>query len=289
MYQVKRKGGAQHHVIDVHERELTEYHDSLQGDLGHAVALDELRLDYQPMVRVEDGRVVSVEALLRWDHPDQGPITPAVLVPLAEHSSDIIEIGQWVLEQACVDRHRWNDKTGDSALVMAVNVSAHQSDGAGFVAMVEGVLATTNTTAKEPLPGGHRECFRGGLHSVPSQYSPASNGSGCGWLSTTFGTGYSSLSYLREYPVDIVKIDQSFIADLTEDTSSHAIVAKTIELAHLLNLVVVCEGIETIEQYHHVSALRSDFCQGFYFSRPITADTIDESAGAGRSPWTIAA
>jgi Amt family ammonium transporter len=104
-----------------------------------------------------------------------------------------------------------------------------------------------------------------------------------------FGTGYSSLSYLREYPVDILKIDQSFIADLAEDTSSHAIVAKTIELAHLLKLVVVCEGIETIEQYRHVSALRSDLCQGFYLSRPMTPDIIDRTTGAGTSPWTIAA
>ena len=91
------------------------------------------------------------------------------------------------------------------------------------------------------------------------------------------------------YPVDIVKIDQSFIAHLTEDTSSHAIVAKTIELAHLLNLIVVCEGVETIEQYRQISALRSDFCQGFYFSRPMTAGSLDDTAGVATSPWTIAA
>ena len=148
MYQVKRKGGARHQVIDVHERELTEYNDSLQGDLGLAVKRRELRLDYQPMVRVEDGRVVSVEALLRWDHPAQGPIAPATLVPLAEQSGDIIGIGRWVLEQACVDRHRWDASTGENALVMAVNVSAHQLMSADFVAMVEGMLATTDTRAK---------------------------------------------------------------------------------------------------------------------------------------------
>jgi EAL domain-containing protein (putative c-di-GMP-specific phosphodiesterase class I) len=112
---------------------------------------------------------------------------------------------------------------------------------------------------------------------------------GVGVALDDFGTGYSSLSYLREYPVDIIKIDQSFIADLTEDTSSRAIVAKTIELAHLLKLIVVCEGVETIEQYRFVSALRSDFCQGFYFSRPMPADIIDETTGAAASPWTIAA
>jgi len=288
MYQVKRKGGARHHVIDVHERELTEYSDSLQADLGHAISRAELRLEYQPMVRVEDGRVVSVEALLRWDHPEQGPITPAVLVPLAEQSNDIIEIGEWVLEQACSDRHRWEDRTGDSALVMAVNVSAHQLMASGFVAMVERVLTATNTKAThlclEVTEGVFVEDSTHAL-SVLSHLKRL----GVYVALDDFGTGYSSLSYLRDYPVDIVKIDQTFIAHLTEDTSSHAIVAKTIELAHLLNLIVVCEGIETIEQYQHVSALRSDFCQGFYFSRPMTAGRLDNTAGAAASPWTIAA
>jgi diguanylate cyclase (GGDEF)-like protein len=288
MYQVKRKGGAQHHVIDVHERERTDYNDSLQGDLGHAVGRSELRLDYQPMIRVEDGRVVSVEALLRWDHPEQGPISPAILVPLAEQSGDIIGIGRWVLERACIDRHRWDDKTGDSPLVMAVNVSAHQLMSADFVAMVEGVLGTTNTQAKhlclEVTESAFMEDSKRAL-AVLSHLKQL----GVRVALDDFGTGYSSLSFLREYPVDVIKIDQSFIADLTEDASSHAIVAKTIELAHLLKLMVVCEGVETIEQYRHVSALRSDFCQGFYFARPMTAGMIDDSAGAGTPPWTIAA
>jgi EAL domain-containing protein (putative c-di-GMP-specific phosphodiesterase class I) len=211
-----------------------------------------------------------------------------VLVPLAEQSSDIIEIGEWVLEQACIDRHRWEDRTGDSALVMAVNVSAHQLMASGFVATVERILAATNTKAThlclEVTEGVFVEDSTHAL-SVLSHLKRL----GVYVALDDFGTGYSSLSYLRDYPVDIVKIDQTFIAHLTEDTSSHAIVAKTIELAHLLNLTVVCEGVETIEQYRHVSALRSDFCQGFYFSRPMTAGRLDDTAGAATSPWTIAA
>jgi diguanylate cyclase (GGDEF)-like protein len=288
MYQVKRKGGARHHVIDVHERALTDYNDSLQEDLGHAVLRSELRLDYQPMVRVEDGRVISVEALLRWDHPKRGPIAPAVLIPLAEQSGDIIGIGQWVLERACIDRHRWNDKTVDRELVMAVNVSAHQLMSADFVAMVEGVLAATNTQAKDLCLEVTESAFVEDSKRALAVLTHLKQ-LGVRVALDDFGTGYSSLSYLREFPVDIIKIDQSFIADLSEDTSSHAIVAKTIELAHLLELVVVCEGVETMEQYHHVSALRSDLCQGFYFSRPMTADIIDDTTGAGRAPWTIAA
>ena len=102
-----------------------------------------------------------------------------------------------------------------------------------------------------------------------------------------FGTGYSSLSYLMEYPVDIVKIDKNFIATLTKSDASHAIVAKTIELAHLLKLIVICEGVETSEQDREVTALSTDFIQGFYFSRPVTADALDQLMGATASRWTI--
>jgi EAL domain-containing protein (putative c-di-GMP-specific phosphodiesterase class I) len=104
-----------------------------------------------------------------------------------------------------------------------------------------------------------------------------------------FGVGYSSLSYLRQFPVDVIKIDQSFIAHLTEDSASRSIVEKTIELAHLLELTVVCEGVETAEQDRQVVALTSDFCQGFYFSRPMTADMLDQVKVTASSGWTIAA
>jgi len=154
--------------------------------------------------------------------------------------------------------------------------------------MVEGVLAATNTQAKDLCLEVTESAFVEDSKRALAVLTHLKQ-LGVRVALDDFGTGYSSLSYLREFPVDIIKIDQSFIADLSEDTSSHAIVAKTIELAHLLELVVVCEGVETMEQYHHVSALRSDLCQGFYFSRPMTADIIDDTTGAGRAPWTIAA
>jgi diguanylate cyclase (GGDEF)-like protein len=286
MYQVKRKGGANHQVIDVSEQQLTEYSDSLKRDLGHAVERRELRLEYQPVVCASDGRVNSVEALLRWDHPQRGLIAPAILIPLAETSGDIIEIGQWVLEKACIDRHRWEGKTGDRELVMAVNVSAHQLMSPGFVSMVEATICTTNTPAQdlclEITESALVQDAQRAL-TVLSQLKTL----GLKVALDDFGTGYSSLSYLMEYPVDIVKIDQSFIAKLMKSEASHAIVAKTIELAHLLKLVVICEGVETAEQDHEVTALTSDFCQGFYFSRPLPADALDELMNDATSDWTI--
>jgi diguanylate cyclase (GGDEF)-like protein len=288
MYQVKRKGGARYQLIDVDEHNLSEYHDSLQRDLRHAVGRRELRLEYQPIVRAGDGRVICVEALLRWDHPDRGLIPPAVLIPLAEQFGEIIDIGRWVLENACTDRHRWEEKGGDAPLLVAVNVSAHQLMAPKFVESVTDIMAKTNTE-------GSNLCFEitesafvkdaEGALAVLSQLKQL----GILIALDDFGVGYSSLSYLRQFPVDVIKIDQSFIAHLSEDSASRAIVEKTIELAHLLDLTVVCEGVETAEQDRQVVALTSDFCQGFYFSRPMTADMLDRVKVTPKTGWTIAA
>ncbi len=278
MYQVKRKGGAHHQVIDLDEQTSTESSNSLQMDLGDAVHRQQLRLDYQPIVRTTDGRIVSVEALVRWHHPERGLISPHVLIPLAEQSGDIIEIGNWVLEQACIDRHRWDAKCGDEAFVMAVNVSAHQLMAPGFLDSVKTILSLTETDAKDICLEITESAF---VQDGDRALAVLSQLKELGILLALddFGTGYSSLSYLMEFPFDIVKIDQTFIAHLTESTAGHAIVAKTIELAHLLDLVVVCEGVETAEQDREVAALAADFSQGFYLSRPMAADMVDDLAG----------
>jgi diguanylate cyclase (GGDEF)-like protein len=286
MYQVKRKGGSNHQVIDVEEQSLTDFSDSLQNDLSRAVRRHELRLEYQPIVRTIDGRVICVEALLRWNHPDRGLISPTTLIPLAERSGDIIEIGRWVLEHACIDRHRWEMKTGDEAFVMAVNVSAHQLMAPGFVTMVKNILTLTDTDAKDICLEITEGAFvQDGARAldVLCQLKVL----GMQLALDDFGTGYSSLSYLMEFPVDVVKIDQSFIAKVTQNKASHAIVEKTIELAHLLDLIVVCEGVETAEQDREVAALTSDFSQGFYLSRPLTAEMVDDITGMEQSAWTI--
>ena len=232
------------------------------------------------------GRVICVEALLRWNHPDRGLISPSVLIPLAEQSGDILEIGRWVLEHACIDRHRWEQRTGEEALIMAVNVSAHQLMAPGFVASVTKILALTDTKATDVcLEMTESALVQDAAHArtVLSQLKAL----GILLALDDFGTGYSSLSYLMEYPVDIVKIDQSFIAKLNANAASHAIVTKTIELAHLLNLLVVCEGVETAEQDREVTALQSDFSQGFYFSRPMPADMVDDLAPKDEMAWAI--
>jgi diguanylate cyclase (GGDEF)-like protein len=286
MYQVKRKGGANHQVIDEEAHTLSDVRESLQRDLSHAVGRHELRLEYQPIVRTSDGRVLSMEALLRWNHPDRGLISPTTLIPLAEQSGDIIEIGRWVLEHACIDRHRWEMRTGDEAFVMAVNVSAHQLMTPGFSTMVKNILTLTDTDAKDICLEITESAFvQDAVRAldVLSQLKAL----GIQLALDDFGTGYSSLSYLMEFPVDVIKIDQSFIAKLTLNKASRAIVAKTIELAHLLDMTVVCEGVETAEQEREVTELTGDFSQGFYLSRPMTAEMVDEIAGSDQSAWTV--
>jgi diguanylate cyclase (GGDEF)-like protein len=286
MYQVKRNGGANHQVFDDEQHSLNTCIDSLQDDLGHAVQRDELRLEYQPIVRTCDGRVTCVEALLRWDHPDQGLIPPMTVIPLAERSGEIIEIGRWVLERACIDRRRWERKAADGVVAMAVNVSALELMAPGFVAAVRSVLRLTNTEPKDICLEITESAFlQDGARAldVLSQLKRL----GVRLALDDFGTGYSSLSYLMEFPVDVVKIDQSFIAKLTKNKASHAIVAKTIELAHLLDMTVVCEGVETADQDREVTALAGDFSQGFFLSRPMSAGMVDDITGQIAAAWTI--
>jgi diguanylate cyclase (GGDEF)-like protein len=287
MYQVKRKGGAGHQVIDEDEHDLKDVTDSLQTDLSHAIRRKELRLEYQPIVRTSDGRVVCVEAFVRWDHPHRGLISPTTLIPLAELSGEIIEIGRWVLEHACIDRQRWGMKTGDEEFVVAVNVSAHQLMAPGFLAAVKKILMLTGTNPKDICLEITESAFvQDGTRAldVLSHLKEI----GIGLALDDFGTGYSSLSYLMEFPVDIIKIDQSFITRIMENKASHAIVTKTIELAHLLGMMVVCEGVETAEQDREVTALEGDFSQGFYLSRPMTAEMVDDATDRIPAAWTIA-
>jgi diguanylate cyclase (GGDEF)-like protein len=218
MYEVKRKGGAHHQVQGVEQHLHRELSKSLQDDLRHALQRQELRLEYQPIVRTSDGRVHSVEALLRWHHPDRGLIPPNVLIPLAEQSGEITEIGGWVLEHACNDRHRWDVNTDDEPFAMAVNVSTHQLVAPGFLAMVKNILSLTDTHAKDICLEVTESAFvqdGGRALAVLSQLKEL----GLGLALDGFGTGNSSLSYLTEFPFDVVKIDQTFIANLTAKAS----------------------------------------------------------------------
>jgi diguanylate cyclase (GGDEF)-like protein len=284
MYQAKRRGGGTHQVVDVREQNLAERMVVLQRDLGQAVERGELRTEYQPIVRFSDGLILGAEALLRWDHPTFGLIPPTTLIPLAEQNGTINDIGRWVLERACPDLHRWGhsrcgqtaDPGGRSApgFGMAVNVSAHQLMAPDFVATVAEVLEATGTAAGDLTLEITETVF---IHDPKRAQVVLSDLKALGVLIALddFGTGYSSLSFLKHFPVDSVKIDRIFTADLVHDQASHAIASKMIELAHLLDLSVVTEGVETAEQRDEAHLMGSESYQGYYFARPMSADSLD--------------
>jgi diguanylate cyclase (GGDEF)-like protein len=267
MYQVKRRGGGNHQIIDLRPKHFAENRTDLRIALAKAEERGQLRLEYQPIVRTLDSGVMGVEALLRWDHPERGSIPPSTMIPLAEHSGLIAGIGKWAIEQACIDR--LGGDRSEAGLMLSVNVSAHQLMEPDFVAMVGEILSDTHSDPTQLT----LEITEGALvrdtqraHVVLDQLKQL----GLLLALDDFGTGYSSLSYLKTFPVDAVKIDRTFITDIVHDQSSQAIAGKTIELAHLLGLSVVCEGVETSDQHEIVAHLGSDYCQGYYFGRPVS-------------------
>jgi diguanylate cyclase (GGDEF)-like protein len=283
MYQAKRRGGASHQVIDLRQHRLSEHRISLEHDLVGAIARKELRTDYQPIVGSADGIIHGAETLLRWDHPVEGAVPPATVIGIAEKSGLIEQIGRWVLEQGCRDSRDWPALPGEDPIGIAVNVSAHQLMRAGFVTMVEEVLATTRTSPQRVTLEITESVF---LRDPDRALVVllALKELGVKLALDDFGTGYSSLSYLKRFPVDTVKIDQTFIADMQEDDASTAIVAAIIALAHRLEISVVAEGVETAEQGAEIVRLGGEASQGFYFGRPMSPDQF---AAAIASPVTI--
>jgi diguanylate cyclase (GGDEF)-like protein len=274
MYQAKRRGGGTHQVVDVRERSLAERMVMLQHDLGRAVERGELRTEYQPIVRTHDGQILGVEALLRWDHPTHGLIPPTTLIPLAEQSGSMAGIGRWVLERVCPDLHGWMAQGRAAGFGMSVNVSARQLMAPDFVSTVAEVLAATKTPPGRLTLEITEVAF---VQDPKRALVVLTDLKELGVLLALddFGTGYSSLSYLKQFPVDILKIDRTFTADLIHDQASHAMVTKIIELAHMLDLLVVTEGVETAAQCAAASLLGSEFYQGYYFARPMSAELVD--------------
>jgi diguanylate cyclase (GGDEF)-like protein len=269
MYQAKAAGGAQHRIVDLRKQDVAQARASLMRDLRQALGRGEFRVEYQPIVSTVDGRVTSVETLLRWDDPVRGRIMPNSMIPLAEQAGLIGEIGRWVLEQACRDRPYWLGHEHHSGPTIAVNVSADQLMSPGFALMVEAILAESGTDPAILTLEVTESVFVQDADRAVVVLS-ALRGLGVSIALDDFGTGYSSLSYLRRFPADIVKIDTGFVAELS-DPITRAVTSAVVDLSHVLGMSVVAEGVETREQLDQVTSLGCDSCQGFFFARPMSA------------------
>lgn len=242
---------------------------AIEHHLRKALVRNELSLHYQPQVNLHNGRVMGVEALLRWDHPDLGSVSPAEFIPVAEETGLIMPIGEWVLRTACVQQRAW-EVEGVRGLKMSVNLSARQFQQKNLAEVVMGVLAATDLSPEsltleltESALMQNAEYAVAALNSLHAQ--------GIGLSVDDFGTGYASLSYLKRFPIDVLKIDRSFVNDITTDPDDAAIAQAIITMAHSLGISVLAEGVETTEQLAFLTHHDCDAMQGYYFSRPVPA------------------
>jgi EAL domain-containing protein (putative c-di-GMP-specific phosphodiesterase class I) len=248
-------------------------HLSLETDLRNAIERREFVLQYQPRVSLTDLSVKGVEALLRWRHPERGFVPPDEFIPLAEQSGLIVEIGDWVLREACAQARRWLDQSVP-AMPVAVNVSGVQFRDETLVARVDRAMEASN------INGSHIEIemTEGALIEYSNQVSAVLKelkSRGIAIALDDFGTGYSSLSYLRKFPIDILKIDRSFVRDIAPQNRGQApLVDAIISMAKSLGLTTVAEGVESDMQWHFLRERGAAQAQGFLFCKPLMADDI---------------
>lgn len=245
---------------------------SLRLELMEALRAEQFNLFYQPLVDPATGQVSGVEALIRWFHPQRGYVFPDVFIPLAERTGQIIAIGHWVLKKACMDIAQWN-RVNQSQLTVSVNISPLQFRRAGFLQELEHALESSQL-APELLKIEVTEgmIIMGADRAI--EILKCIQTLGVQVAIDDFGTGYSSLSYLRRLPINQIKLDRSFIENLTENEQDAAIVQSMIQLAHQLNLEVVAEGVETLQQAGVLHQQGCDLLQGYYYARPAPLEEL---------------
>lgn len=252
----------------------------LENKLRRAIDNGELRLHYQPQVDLRTGRVVGAEALIRWPHPELGMISPARFIPLAEETGLIMPIGEWTMRTACMDNRSWQ-AAGLTAITIGVNVSARQFSHGDLVSVVERVLKDTGLDPRFLELELTESIIMENANEVLLTLLRLRN-MGVQLALDDFGTGYSSLSYLRRFPIQRIKIDQSFIKDITSNLDDAAIAKAVIGLGHSLRLEVIAEGVETKEQAAFLRAAECDQKQGYYFCRPVPAADLERLLREGR-------
>jgi len=253
--------------IDQRERALME------RELRLAIERDQLSVHYQPRVGLRDGRLLGAEALLRWHHPELGWVPPATFIPLAEDVGLIEEIGPWVLRHVCAQLADWQ-AAGYAIGTVAVNVSGRQFRSSDLVAQVRLALESTGLAPHALELEVTEGVLIDNVEAVIELLSRIKQ-TGVSIALDDFGTGYSSMAYLRRLPIDVLKIDQSFVRDLAHDEDARSIVQAIVALAHALHKSVVAEGVETLVQADLLRALGCEEAQGYYFSRPVTAAALE--------------
>jgi diguanylate cyclase (GGDEF)-like protein len=276
MYQSKSGGKARHSLFDARLKKTALERLEVETELRLAIENEQLRVHYQPIHSLSDGRLIEVEALVRWERPGHGLVFPTSFIPIAEETGLIVPIGRWVLEEACRQAVIWNrDFALETPLVMSVNLSARQFQDPGLLGDVERVLLDTGL---EPSWLKLEITESAVVRDVEATVRKldALKALGVQLAIDDFGTGYSWLGYLKRFPVDTLKIDRSFVEGIDRNAQDAAIVQSVVALARTLHLDVIGEGIESQAQAAHLRALGCDRGQGYLFARPEPADTISQ-------------
>jgi EAL domain-containing protein (putative c-di-GMP-specific phosphodiesterase class I) len=279
MYQAKESGRQSFQFFKPAMNLRAVEREFIEQELRRALDRDEFTLHYQPKINFRTGLITGAEALLRWNHPIRGAIAPAEFIAVAEDCGLILPIGNWMLGKACEQARAWID-SGLSLMTMAVNVSALEFRDQNFVDSLFGILEKSGLDPRileleltEGVLMKHAESAAAVLETVRRR--------GVRVALDDFGTGYSSLSYLRSFPIDALKIDQSFVAQITAAGDDASIVTAVISMARSLRLRVVAEGVETLEQLAFLQAHGCDEAQGYYFSRAVLPVQFGELLRSG--------
>ena len=272
MYRAKAAGRARHQVFDraMHNEAVVRL--ELESDLRHALQDEQFRLVYQPIIDLRTGLAAGFEALIRWDHPERGVISPVDFIPIAEETGLIVPIGDWVLLKACQQLKQWQEQfPSDPPLSMNVNISKRQLTHSDLIETIEHVLTTTRIEPRTL----NLEITETAIMDSLDEFNPVLQPlRACGVFLCIddFGTGHSSLSCLHEFPIDVLKIDRAFLDNIKEDREYVAVTQAIVTLAQNLGMGVVAEGVETPEQVAMLQALEADYAQGYYFARPLRPD-----------------
>ena len=269
MYEAKNRGRNNYQFYRLELNSSASERQSLESQLRHAIERRELRLDYQPIVNLSTGAIAGVEALVRWCHPTLGLVLPNLFIAIAEESGLIVPIGNWVLREACRQAKIWHD-AGLPDIRLAVNISAVELRSNDFVAGVAAILAETGFDP-HCLELELTETFLMQDSKSTSLVLDAIKALGVQLALDDFGTGYSSLSYMRRFPIDTLKVDRSFVRDLTLHATDASVVSAVINMGKSLHMRVVAEGVEALDQVVFLKAHGCPEAQGYHFSRPVAA------------------
>ena len=272
MNQAKAAGKARYQVFRTGMRVQVMTRMQLESDLRGAIARQEFELHYQPFINLETGKIAGFEALLRWQHPQRGFVHPVEFIPVAEETDLILPIGQWVIEEASRQLKIWQTQFHDPTLVVSVNLSGRQFLQPDLVEQIAHAIQTVGLDGRT-LKLEITESIA--MNDVESTISMLLQLKALNLQLSIddFGTGYSSLSYLHRFPTDTIKVDRSFVSRMGDENEDSHIVQTIIMLGHNLGMNIVAEGVETAEQLRRLRALKCEFAQGYYFSRPVPSST----------------